>query len=137
MVLSPHKRLWVKKWYDQENQHLNDLLLLRSEGRKGFDRSIKSAKITRAIYVYILNGDKEKAQYKLSKFVELSQEVLEDMIENRENWGCAVIDMESDKPVGEDNSRMLMDMKQDGQYKDMCDLLMGKKPNFEKIISDM
>ena len=125
MVLSPLWRTQVKQWYDEENQHLNDLLQFLSEGRKGYDSSIKGAKIARAIYVYVLNGDKEKAQYKLSKFVEFSQELLEDIIENREKWGCAVVDTNIDKCVGEDGFKILPDMKQDGQYKDMCDLLMG------------
>tara|TARA_R110001592_G_scaffold63062_2_gene192995 strand:- start:533 stop:961 length:429 start_codon:yes stop_codon:yes gene_type:complete len=142
MVLSPSMRTQVKQWYDEENQHLSELLQSRIDGRnidgqEGFDKSIKCAKITRAIYVYVLNGDKEKAQYKLSKYVEFSQELLEHIIENRENCACGIIDTDSDKPIGKDESKMLMDMKQDGQYKDICDLLMEKKTNFEKIISDM
>ena len=116
MPFSSTDRVEIKKAYNIENSHLDDLLKRLKEAGKVEHQAIQGSKIKRAIFVYVLNGDKEKAQHKLSKFIQHCQEVMEDMLEDRGNWTFVSVD--------EDGTKETLKMEKDGPYKVMCDHLM-------------
>lgn len=138
MVFSPSRRVWIQKCFMSANTHLNALLKLkRDRGDDAFDMSIKGADISTAIYLNALNGNKEKANHILSKFVEFSQELLEDIIEKRHIYECKLMVPETGNPIDKRESKIMKDMKKDGQYKEMCDYLMNEKKHYELIINLM
>ena len=128
MPLSALDRAMTTDAYNIENNLLNKLLKKQEEGGKVNPWSIKTSKITRAIYVHALNGVKEKAQHKLSKLIQHFQEAMEDMLEDRENCTFVTVD--------DDGTREAMKMEKDGPYKVMCDLLM-EDTKCMKILIDL
>tara|TARA_R100000951_G_C2635199_1_gene179047 strand:- start:403 stop:813 length:411 start_codon:yes stop_codon:yes gene_type:complete len=136
MSFNKHQRDFLKECYISQHTHLAELLELKDPDGK-LNLSVKSAKIERAIWVYILNGNKRKAQKKIDEFTKFSQDFLEDLLENRKGTVCATVDVESKLPMGQDRSEIMADMEKDGQYKKMCDLLMGKKTDFEFWVNKM
>ena len=123
MPLSALDRAMTTDAYNIENNLLNKLLKKQEEGGKVNPWSIKTSKITRAIYVHALNGDKEKAQHKLSKYIQHCQEVMEDMLEDRDNASFTMTNART-------GTKETISIAKDGGYKVMCDYNM-------KDITDM
>ena len=123
MPYSSTGREMLKDLYDIHNRHLNNLLKRLKEGEKVDPSSIKDAKMKRAIFVYILNDDKEKAQHKLSKYIQHCQEVMEDMLEDRDNASFTMTNART-------GTKETISIAKDGPYKVMCDYNM-------KDITDM
>ncbi len=128
MPLSATDRAMTTHAYNIENNHLNMLLKKKEEEGKVNPASFKTCKIKRAILLHALNGDKEKAQHKLSEYIQHCQELMEDLLEDRENYTFVSVD--------EDGTREAMDMEKDGPYKAMCDLLM-EDTKCMKILIDL
>ena len=126
MPFSSTDRVEIKKAYNLENSHLDDLLKRLKEGEKVEHDTIKCSKIRRAIYVYALNGDKEKAQHKVSKYIQHCQEILEELLEDRGNWTFVTVD--------DDGTKESMNIEKDGPYKVVCDMMMEDTKTMKSLV---
>ncbi len=110
------------------DEHVKELLEAMKLGEE-YEDSLKLVKIERAICVYVLNTDREKAEKKLSQFSKVSSDLLEDILENRDTT-AVFAEHGKDKQV-------YKNIEKDEEYKNICDMFMEKQKIYECYVRDM
>lgn len=133
MPLSKGQRKCVKDVYKQMDEHVMEMLeAAEALPNDEIEDSINLAKIERAICVYVLNNNKEKAEKKLNQYSEAASEMLEDILENRDE--SAIISTHHNK---EDETKVFESLGKDEEYKNICDMLMKKKRCYEMFVNSI